>query len=198
MIHAQTNWKLATDKDGIKVYTSAVPNSKIKAVKVTCDLPAKASTLVALLLDVESAPQWIYHTKSCKLLRQVSPAELYYYSEVEVPWPVENRDFVAHLSASQHPETKVITIDGPAVGGYVAPKKGVVRISDSKGRWQITPLPNNHIQVEYTLHVNPGGSLPTWLVNMFATQGPMEIFSKMKTQLEKPKYRNAQFAFIRN
>jgi hypothetical protein len=52
--------------------------------------------------------------------------------------------------------------------------------------------------VEYTLHVNPGGTLPTWLVNMFATQGPTEIFSKIKTQLEKSKYKNAQVAFIKN
>jgi hypothetical protein len=198
LLCAQNNWKLAADKEGIKVYTSTVPASKIKAVRVTCDLPVQASQLVALLLDVESAPDWIYHTKSCRLIKQVSPSELYYYSEVEVPWPVENRDFVAHLTVKQHPQTKVITIDGPAVAGYVPPKKDVVRISESEGRWQITPLPNDHIQVTYTLHVNPGGSLPIWLVNMFATQGPMEIFSKMKIELQKPKYKNAQLSFIRN
>jgi hypothetical protein len=89
ILFAQNNWKLATADGGIEVYTSTVPASKIKAVKVTCDFPAKSSSLVALLLDVESAPEWLYHTKSCKLIKQVSPAELYYYSEVAVPWPVE-------------------------------------------------------------------------------------------------------------
>jgi ribosome-associated toxin RatA of RatAB toxin-antitoxin module len=195
---AQQDWKLSTDKDGIKVFTSDIASSKIKALKVTCTLAAQPSQLVALLLDVESAPEWIYHTKSCKLIKQVSPSELYYYSEVSVPWPVENRDFVAHLIVRQNPETKVVTIDGPAVSGFVPIKDGVVRISESKGRWQISPLPNNQIQVEYTLHVNPGGNLPPWLVNMFASQGPLEIFRKMKIMLKQPRYKSAEFAFIRN
>jgi ribosome-associated toxin RatA of RatAB toxin-antitoxin module len=195
---AQNDWKLSIDREGIKVFTREVSASKIKAVKVTSTLPAKASQLVALLLDVESAPDWIYHTKSCKLLKQVSPSELYYYSEVAVPWPVENRHFVAHLTVQQSSETKVIVIDGPAVSGFVPEKQGIVRVVESKGRWQITPLANNQIQVEYTLHVNPGGNLPAWMVNMFATQGPIEIFRKMKIMVQKPRYKRADLAFIRN
>jgi hypothetical protein len=119
---AQNEWKLSTDKEGIKVYTSEVASSKIKAIKVTCNLAAKPSALVALLLDVESAPEWIYHTKSSKLIKQVSPSELYYYSEVAVPWPVENRDFVAHLMVRQNPESKVVTIDGTC-GKWFCSKK---------------------------------------------------------------------------
>jgi len=195
---AQNDWKLATEKEGIKVFTSEVASSKIKAIKVTCTLPGKASQLVALLLDVEAAPEWVYHTKSCKLIKQVSPSELYYHSEIAVPWPVENRDFVAHLTVFQNAQTKTITVDGPAVSGFVPLKNGVVRISESKGKWQIMPLPNNQIQIEYMLHVNPGGNLPPWLVNMFATQGPVEIFRKMKLMLQKPRYANAELAFIRN
>ncbi len=38
---AQNDWKLSTEKDGIKVYTSMVPDSKVKAIKVECDLNAK-------------------------------------------------------------------------------------------------------------------------------------------------------------
>jgi hypothetical protein len=194
----QCEWKLSTEKDGIKIYTCQVPDSKVKAVKVECEIEASASQLVALIMDVNTSTDWVYHTRSCTKIKQVSPSELYYYSEVSLPWPAEDRDFVAHLTVTQNPDTKAIVIDGPAVPGLVPAKKGVVRIDHSSGKWTITPCGSDHIKVEYTLHVEPGGSLPSWMVNMFATQGPLQIFEKLKLELQRPAYKNAVMPFIEN
>jgi hypothetical protein len=194
----QSDWKFRTEKDGIKIYTSIVPDSKVKAIKVECNYNATASQLVALLMDVNTAPEWVYHTKSCVLIKQVSPSELYYYSEVDLPWPAANRDFVAHLTVTQNPYTKVVDIDGPAVAGFVPIREGIVRVTDSHGKWVITPSGPNQIRVEYTIHVDPGGALPSWLVNMFATEGPLKIFKNIKWQLQKREYKNIVLAFLEN
>jgi len=198
VVLGQCSWKLSAEKEGIKVYTSEVPDSKVKAIKVECEMEASASQLVAVLLDVNTSADWVYHTRNCSLIKQVSPSELYYYSEVTLPWPAENRDFVAHLTVTQNPDTKVIVINGPAVPGFVPEKKGIVRISNSTGKWTITPCGRDHIKVEYTLHVEPGGNIPVWMVNMFATEGPLQIFKKLKLQLQKPAYKNAVMPFIVN
>lgn len=195
---AQNDWKLSADKEGIKVYTSVVPDSKIKAVKVECDLNTTPSQLVAVIMDINTAPDWVYHVKSAKLVKQVSPSELYYYSEVSLPWPAANRDFVAHLTVSRDPATKMVTIDGPAVPGYVPLKKGIVRIDNSFGKWVVTPQGANQVHVQYSIHVDPGGSLPAWLVNIFATDAPLKIFENLKVQLLKPAYKNTTFAFVEN
>ncbi len=197
-VSAQTDWALNTEKEGIKVYTSLVPNSKVKAVKVECELNANPTQLVAVLLNVNTCTEWVYHTKSCTLVKQVSPSELYYYSEISLPWPAENRDFVAHLTVTQNPETKEVIVDGPAVPGFVPEKSGIVRISHSKGKWIITPTGKNQIKVVYTLHVEPGGNIPAWMVNMFAAEGPIQIFKKLKIQLQKTEYKNAVLGFIKN
>ena len=188
---AQTDWKLVTDKEGIKVYTSIEPGSKIKAIKVECDLDATPSQLVALIMDVKTATDWVYHTKSAVVVKQASPSELYYYSEINLPWPAANRDFVAHLIVSQNPDTKVVTIQGPAVPGLVPAKTGVVRIDHSDGKWVITPTGADEVKVVYTIHVDPGGDLPSWLVNMFATEGPVHIFRNLKAELQKTAYKNS-------
>jgi hypothetical protein len=195
---AQCDWKLKSEKDGIKVYTGAVPDSKIKAIKVVASFNATTTQLVSLIMDVNSAADWMYHTKTSVVVKQVSPSELYYYSEVNLPWPTANRDFVAHLTVTQNPDTKVVTIDGPAVTGLVPVKDGVVRVNDSKGKWVITPVGPDEINVIYTIHVDPGGSLPSWLVNMFATEGPQKIFSSIKVQLQKRANKNAVMAFAVN
>ncbi|RVU00412.1 lipid-binding protein [Mucilaginibacter limnophilus] len=189
---AQTDWKLKTEEDGIKVYLAPVSGSRVKAVKVECEYNAGPAALVAVLMDVKNCTEWVYHTKSCVLVKQVSPSELYYYSKISLPWPVENRDFVGHLTVSHDLKTHVITVDGPAVPGFVPEKKSIVRIANSKGRWTITPTGKNHIRVEYVLQVDPGGNLPAWLVNMFAAEGPIQSFKNLKLQVEKPQYQNAQ------
>jgi len=194
-VFAQTDWKLKNEKDGIKVYMSPVADSKFKAIKVECELNASARQLVKVLMDVKAAPEWVDHTKSATLVKQVSPNELYYYCEVNIPWPAKNRDFVAHLVVKQDPQTKVITVDGPAVPGFVPVKNGVVRINSSKGFWVITPIAQNKVKVKYTLQVDPGGNIPAWLVNMLAADSPMKSFEALIIQLKKPVYQDAQLAF---
>lgn len=187
---AQTQWQLRTEKDGIKVYSSDVPDSKIKAIKVIGEFYATPSQLAAVVMDVNTATDWVYHLKSSTLIKKVSSNEIYYYAEVSLPWPAANRDFVAHLTVTQNPQTKAITINGPAVPGYVPVKKGMVRIDNSVGKWIITPIGQNQVRVEYSIHVDPGGSLPSWLVNMFADEAPVQIFKNLKNELQKPAYRN--------
>ena len=74
----QCEWKLSTEKEGIKIYTCQVPDSKVKAVKVECEIQASASQLVALIMDVNTSTDWVYHTRRCTKIKQVSPSELYY------------------------------------------------------------------------------------------------------------------------
>lgn len=195
--YSQPDWKFVTEKQGIKVSSRFVEGSKVKALKVDCQVKATTAQVVALLMDIDATPEWVYHTKSCKLLRQISPSELYYYSEVNLPWPLENRDFVARISVTQNPATKVVTVDAPAVPGWVKQKEGIVRVSHSVGTWILTPVDDKTTKVQYTLQVDPGGVIPAWLVNTFAAQGPIESFKKMKGQLALSKYRNISLPFIR-
>ncbi|HEY4289337.1 MAG TPA: START domain-containing protein [Puia sp.] len=192
----QDDWKLKTDKDGIAIFTRTFPDSKFKAIKVEVELDATLSQLVAVILDVNTGAQWVYSTKSSVLLKQVSPSELYYYSEVNVPWPAANRDFIAELRVVQDPHSRVVTIYGPTFPDYLPEKKDIVRVRRSEGKWIISPLANRKIKVEYTLRVDPGGDVPAWLVNMFATKGPYESFRKLKEQLQKPAYANVKLPFV--
>ena len=193
---SQDDWKLKTDKDGIAIFTRTFPDSKFKAIKVEVELDATLSQMVAVVLDVNTGAEWVYSTKSSVLLKQVSPSELYYYSEVSIPWPAANRDFIAELRAVQDSHSRVVTIYGPIFPDYLPVKKDIVRVRRSEGKWVISPVAKGRIKVEYTLRVDPGGDLPAWLVNMFVTKGPFESFKKLKEQLQKPVYVNAKLPFI--
>ena len=189
-------WKLNSSKDGITSYTREVPGSKINALKMESDFDGSTSQLVAVILDIKGCTDWLYSTKSCAVVNTVSPSELYYYSEIIFPWPTANRDFVSHLKVTQDPASKTVTINAENVAMFVPEKKGIVRINQSVGKWTIRPIAKNKIHVVYELQVNPGGSLPSWLVNMLSVKGPYESFKKLREQVKKPVYANARFAFI--
>ncbi len=189
-VRGQADWKFLTAKSGIKVYTKSIPGSKIKALRIECNVNASASEVVALLMDIPAAVRWVSHTKSCVLIRKVSPAELYYYTEISLPWPLENRDFSAHVKVSQDLATKIVTVNAPAVPGWVPVKPGIVRISHSKGFWTITPTDKGRVKIDYILEVDPGGNIPPVVVNTFASQGPIETFMNMRKELQTGKYKS--------
>jgi hypothetical protein len=195
-IFGQEDWKLNTSKEGMSVYTKVFPDSKFKAIKVELSLDATLSQLVAVVMDVNTGADWVYATKSSALLKRVSASEVVYYSEVKLPWPIHNRDFIAQLKAVQDPATRVVTIYGPVVPDYMPVKKDIVRVRKSEGKWVITPIAKERIKVEYTIRLDPGGDLPAWLFNMFVTKGPAESFENLKLQLKKPQYANVHLPFI--
>ena len=196
--YGQDDWELKTEKEGIKVYTKTFDDSKFKAIRVNLDLQATLTQIVALLMDVNTGAEWVYSTKSSVLLKQISPNELIYYSEVKLPWPISNRDFIAQLTAKQDAKTKVVTIDGPVVPDYVPAKDGIVRVRRSVGKWIITPVGPHHVQIQYTLRMDPGGDLPAWLFNLFVTKGPTESFKNLQEELKKPAYAQAHLSYIQD
>lgn len=192
------NWKQKSSKDSINVYTAEVPGSRVNAIRVVSNVPATMSALIAVMLDIDATGEWVYSTKSVKVLKQVSVSEVYYHSELSFPWPASNRDFIAHISVVQDPVSKITTLEAINVPDMLPVKPGIVRVSQSIAKWTFTPLSKNLIRVEYFLQCDPGGSLPAWLINMFATKGPSESFKKLRSQLQKPVYKQAHFSFIKD
>jgi hypothetical protein len=193
---AQENWTLSTQHEGITVYTRPASNPKLKAIKVVSTVSASNSQLLAAIMDIETCGEWVYHSKKNIMIKKISPLDLIYYSELDVPWPCENRDYVVHIQVSQNPQTKVITVNSPCIPGYVPQKDKIVRIPHSVGYWTISPLGKNQVRAEYVLEVDPMGTIPAWLINLFATKGPLETFKGLKVHVQQDKYRNTHYSQI--
>jgi hypothetical protein len=195
---AQPDWQLKQDKDGIQVYTKNIDNAKLKAVKVVTTISTSLTTLTAVLMDVNGSKDWVYATKKISLLKQISPAALVYYSEIEIPWPGSNRDFIVEIRATQDEKTKAVTVDGFNKPAYLPENKNIVRIQQSFSKWLLTPVQKKQVKIEYVLQVDPGGNIPAWLINMFATKGPLETFKKLREEVKKKKYAYVSLPYIKD
>ncbi len=192
----QEDWKLKKDKNGIQVYSRKTPNFKFDELKVDCIFEGKISQLAAVILDVNNQYQWVYKTAKSELLKQVTDADLFYYSEIECPWPFDNRDLIARMTITQNTSTKILSIVAKSVDDYLPRKKNLVRVKYSSALWTITPLSNAQFKVEYKIQIDPGDGVPAWILNMFATNGPYESFKNLKDKIMLPAYAAAKFPFI--
>ncbi|MGF7080101.1 START domain-containing protein [Mucilaginibacter sp. UYCu711] len=192
---AQDEWEFKTQSEGIKVYSNAKSTLKVKPIKVECIFNATPAQITAVLFDIKNYTDWVYKNKLTSVVKQVSPTDLFYYAEINMPWPAQNRDFIAHITATQNPDTKVITVDAPSVSGMVPVKERISRIKKSIGKWVMTPVGNSQTNITYYLQIEPDGGAPAWLINMFLSDGPMQSFKKLKLQVQKPAYRNVQQLF---
>jgi hypothetical protein len=196
--NAQNDWRLKREQSGIKIYMRTNEHSSFNEIKVEMTIQSKPSALVALLLDVPNHAHWVYNVRTSYVLKKMSGNELYFYEVVDSPFPASDRDLVVHLKITQDSATKIMNISAINIPEYIPPKKGIVRVPVSNESWKVIPINKNFLRIEYYLEIDPGGSVPAWLLNNFAEKGPYESFRHLQEQVDNPKYKNASVSFIRN
>jgi hypothetical protein len=192
-------WELtkADKANGIDIYTRHVADSNFKAYRATMRIKTSLSSLIALVDDIPSCPLWIDTCTEGRLLKRMSPTETYTYTINNAPWPVKDRDAVVHNNISQNPETRRVTIHITGEPDYIPPQKEFIRVKMIDGFWEFTPVGNGFVEIVYQVHNDPGGGLPSWLVNSVVVTQPYNTLLNMKKMINQSKYQTPHYDFIK-
>ncbi|MEM1318847.1 MAG: START domain-containing protein [Bacteroidota bacterium] len=191
-------WEFKKEKSGIKVYTREGVDSNIKELKITFSVEAKLNNIIALINDVEAFQNWVYRCSMSKNLKKITHFETYDYYRIDFPWPLSDRDMVGHTKLWQDPETKVVTTTTVAKTEAADEVKNFVRISDHINKWVFTPTSPNTVDILYTLRSDPGGRIPSWMINMAIDQGPVQTMLRFRDMLKGGTYKDVQVDGIEN
>ena len=184
---AQSDWEEQRNEAGITIFTRDLEDFAFKEFKAVAILDCQPEEILNLVRDFENAPQWNYKTIRAEVLKKVSPAEYFIYYEIEMPWPLDNRDLIAHLRLTQNKFTKEARIIVESIHDYLPEKEGLVRIKDGQGSYKLNPTPNGKTEVIYRFFSDPSG-IPPWIVNLFITDSPFVTLNKMRTEVKKAAY----------
>jgi hypothetical protein len=182
---AQTNWELSKDKNGIKVYTASNSTSKFKSIKVEANVEGTLEKLVNILMDVSNNKNWVYNTRYSYLIRKTSKSDILYYAETSLPWPISNRDMIIRMQFFHDTINKTLKVIATGVPDELPEKKGLVRIKYFNGLWDVKYNDENKMLINYILTMEPGGSVPAGITNMFISKGPYETFNNLSNALKK-------------
>jgi len=183
--HKTDSWLLVKEQDGIKMYNRPSRNSKFNDIKIETDFVGTLLQMEAILANVEKYTEWAYATKASVMIKKISATEFIYYSVIDVPWPANDRDYYAHCKITLDSNAHILKVISASIKNYMPEKKNIVRIPLSTGSWNITATANKKIHIEYVLELDPGGSVPAWLLNLFSTKGPMETFENLKQKMKQ-------------
>ena len=182
---AQDNWELKKNENGIAVYSRGIANEKLKEIRVVCELPGTPAQLINILQHVKGHVDWVYLTKQSYQVKKINERSLIYYSATDMPWPVTDRDLVVELVITEVPGTRNLSIRAKSTAEYLPPKKNFIRVPYSLASWEVVPISPNKLKIDYTFRVDPGGAIPTWLVNAAAATGPYNTFVKLRELMAK-------------
>src|ERR1700722_10370646 len=176
----RNQWTLRREKDGIDVYSRPSDYSKFNDIRVDMDLPGTIEQLATILRDVNGYTDWVYATRTATMIRKVNDNEFIYYAEVGTPWPAANRDYYADMKIAFNATNHSMNVVSVGMKDYQPEKKDLVRIPMSRGFWTVTTQSDSKIHLQYILQVDPGGAVPAWILNSFATKAPIETFTALK------------------
>lgn len=175
---AGAGWELVSKNDGVSVFRRDHAGSAVKEIRAFGSIDATAERLEDIVDDVKIFKKIIPYMATATVLNR-GESFVVSHHRIELPM-VEPRDVVVKLNKKESTTAdgrKVLDIRFRSLDGAgPPPKAGVVRMETLTGRAKLTQNAAGGTDVEIRMHVEPGGKLPSQLVNM-ATQkaAPMVI-----------------------
>ena len=182
---AEYPWQLRLNKEEITVYTRKVEASPILEYKANMIVQAKLPELMRFFEDAKKMPQWYYQCVQAEPLQ--SAGENIVYFVLHLPWPVTERDCVYSWVKFLDPVSKEVSYTLSAVSGKFPEQKGKIRVLYLNSLWRFTPLKDGRIEVYFQQHSNPGGSIPSFLVNKLSVEIPFYTLRNLRKMISQIK-----------
>ncbi len=179
----QPQWKLALEKEGIRVFTAKEPGRKFKSYRVEARVKAPLERVLKTLLQPDTYCQWIDRSLESRLIAAEGDT-LWIYSATDTPRPISDRDNVTRLvyRPCSKDSIRLELLDFPRKR---PPRKGRVRIPRMEGLWVLSARGRDETHIVQQISADPGGSLPAWFVNQFLTDSPFKTMRNLKRLLER-------------
>lgn len=176
------DWALEKDKNNVQVFTRTKPESQLKEFKGIITINTGQEELLAVFKNIEKYDQWMPDVIETKVI-EMANNQHQHYVKLDMPWPVTDRGGVYQFTYS------VTAAGSTRISVIATPDKEeihqkAIRIPFATGLWLFYSVDNQTTQVTYQMHADPGGSLPTWLINSSVVDTPYNTLVNLKAYIE--------------
>jgi hypothetical protein len=190
-------WYKVRESDGIISWSRDNPASRIVEVRTQGTIAAPVPVIEAVLRDTHAMKSYLF---MCSDAFNIEPAGLksskdcyYTYYRQSLPWPVWDRYGTGRI------EFMLDKTPGGVVGkAYPLPLdydphlKKAIRMTDGYVIWKLVPSDRNVTQVTYQLLADPGGDLPSAVVNLLMKNLGIATLKNVRKLVQEEPYRSAQ------
>lgn len=186
---ANSQEKLAIQKQGIKVWTIQAENNPMAQYRAETTFNTTLENAVGLILDTERSAKWIPNVGQIKVIeRNDTTGSFIAYMTIKMPFPLTDRDLVIKGEMRKEKDGRVIVTNKAIKDARLPEKSGFVRIKQYEGDWVFQKLSEQSVKVTTRGYADPSGSIPKGIVNSFVQQQPYQMFQKMREQVKTIQY----------
>ncbi|GAB5580880.1 phosphatidylcholine transfer protein isoform X1 [Prionailurus iriomotensis] len=180
---AGANWELLVETLGFSIYGLLDQQTGLYEYKVFGVLDDCPPALLAdVYMDLDYRKQWDQYVK--ELYEKECNGETVVYWEVKYPFPMSNRD-LQYIYIRQRQELDmegrkihVVLAQSTSVPQF-AERPGVIRVNQYKQSLAIESDGKKGSKVFMYYFDNPGGQIPSWLINWVAKNGVPNFLKDM-------------------
>jgi hypothetical protein len=192
-------WVEAAKNGTIVVYNREKPGSEVKEVRGIGTVKGEPWMLKNVIDDVGNYKDFMPYTKDSKFLKKEGTAVIT-YQRLDAPL-ISNRDYTLRIEdlSRKLDDGRIVYKNAwkPASKLGPAPIDGVVRVEVNEGYWQLEEAPadkdgTKRTKITYYVFTNPGGSVPSWIVNAANNTAIPDLFAGVEKAAKWPKYQQTK------
>lgn len=181
-------WEFIKEKKGFKIYSREMPGTSLLGFKVEGHINAPIIDIMSNLRDIQYATEWQPDLKEKVSIEDRGADEAITYSKVDMPWPLDDRDYVLHNKLLVNKEKKLLYVISKSVKheGWNKARRAV-RANIGYSNIGLRPVDGDKTYVEWTLFGDPSGNIPNWVVNFYQQKFPIDFFKTLEERANTKK-----------
>ncbi len=181
-------WVEVARSPDVTVYRKEIPGDPLFAYRGDATISAPLDKVVSVVIDSNRRAEWAERVKEARILKENSPTDRIEYLVTRVPWPLKDRDFVLHTRIIPDRAAKTLRIlvesteypEMPESSKYI---RGYVKQAD----FVLSSIKSGKAtRVLSESHVDPKGSIPSWVINMIQKSFPRKSVANLTKQVSRP------------
>lgn len=189
------DWKLHAEQDNIKIYTKKHNGSNFQAFKAVATLNSPITSIMAVMANPNSCVEWVHGCVESWGFDEEHFRKRYAYSVNDLPWPVQDRDYVLEINTSNDKTTGEFSMSMYAVSDKRPVESKYVRVTVAETHYIFRPVGEDKTEMTWLQHTEPGGAIPSWLVNALIVDIPIKSMKTLEKVANWEKYRNAEILY---
>ena len=148
--------------------------------------------IVALLDDVEATAELMDKVSLVEQIESEEPGAKHVHMVLDLPWPLKDRDVVAALTPLHDEEGQRLILTLTGKPAWIPADRKYVRVPNFASSYTLRYGLEGGVHVTLESTIDPGGSIPGWMMNYSITDMPVKTLTNMRRLVSREKYQGQE------
>lgn len=184
-IAAAEEWKFVEQRDGVVIYERKADKLGNHALRGVLEADVPIEKVISIFVDPDERPNWVYRVAEQEMLEaEDNQGDIWserYWTRLDMPFPVSDRDYVLMSLYEFHPDDKKVTASVQSITDPRKPQSGGCCVrAESNANYTITALPGQErTRIEVIVESDLKGRVSDGLIRRVGPDWPVHTLKNL-------------------